>query len=68
MSRACEQYFTRGVLISSNAELAPAGIRGSLVALQQLAITFGILISYWIGYGTNCEWPRSFTRVGDVFV
>lgn len=28
---------------------APAGIRGSLVALQQLAITFGILISYWIG-------------------
>ena len=38
-----------------NAELAPPGIRGSLVALQQLAITFGILISYWIGYGTNCE-------------
>ncbi|OCF59457.1 galactose transporter [Kwoniella mangroviensis CBS 10435] len=36
-----------------NAELAPPGIRGSLVALQQLAITFGILISYWIGYGTN---------------
>ena len=38
-----------------NAELAPPGIRGSLVALQQLAITFGIMISYWIGYGTNCE-------------
>lgn len=37
-----------------NAELAPPGIRGSLVALQQWAITFGILISYWIGYGTNC--------------
>ncbi|KAE8542252.1 hypothetical protein D1P53_001738 [Cryptococcus gattii VGV] len=36
-----------------NAELAPPGIRGSLVALQQLAITFGIMISYWIGYGTN---------------
>ncbi|BEI86150.1 hypothetical protein CcaverHIS002_0604370 [Cutaneotrichosporon cavernicola] len=35
-----------------NAELAPPGIRGSLVALQQLAITFGIMISYWIGYGT----------------
>lgn len=31
-----------------NAELAPPGIRGSLVALQQLAITFGIMISYWI--------------------
>lgn len=38
-----------------NAELASPGIRGSLVALQQLAITFGILISYWIGYGTNCR-------------
>jgi len=36
-----------------NAELAPPGIRGSLVALQQLAITFGILVSYWIGYGCN---------------
>ncbi|TXT09873.1 uncharacterized protein COLE_03807 [Cutaneotrichosporon oleaginosum] len=35
-----------------NAELAPPGIRGSLVALQQLAITFGIMVSYWIGYGT----------------
>jgi hypothetical protein len=23
------------------------------VALQQLAITFGIMVSYWIGYGTN---------------
>ncbi len=36
-----------------HAELAPPGIRGSLVALQQLAITFGIFISYWIGYGTS---------------
>lgn len=34
-----------------NAELAPPEIRGSLVALQQLAITFGIMISYWITYG-----------------
>lgn len=36
-----------------NAELAPAEIRGALVALQQLAICFGIMISYWITYGTN---------------
>ena len=28
-------------------------MRGSLVALQQLAITFGIMISFWIDYGTN---------------
>jgi hypothetical protein len=33
--------------VQYNGELAPPGIRGSLVALQQLAITFGILISYW---------------------
>jgi sugar porter (SP) family MFS transporter len=36
-----------------NAELSPPEVRGSLVALQQLAITFGILISFWIDYGTN---------------
>lgn len=36
-----------------NAELSPPEIRGSLVALQQLAITFGIMVSFWIGYGTN---------------
>ena len=36
-----------------NGELSPAGIRGTLVSMQQLAITFGIMISYWIAYGTN---------------
>ncbi|KZT37712.1 general substrate transporter [Sistotremastrum suecicum HHB10207 ss-3] len=36
-----------------NAELAPPEVRGSLVALQQLAITFGIMISFWIDYGTQ---------------
>lgn len=34
-------------------ELAPPNCRGQLVAIQQLSITFGILISYWIDYGTN---------------
>ena len=36
-----------------NAEVAPPEVRGSLVALQQLAITAGIMISFWIDYGTN---------------
>ncbi|KAL4062757.1 general substrate transporter [Scleroderma yunnanense] len=34
-------------------QLAPPEVRGSLVALQQLAITFGIMVSFWIDYGTN---------------
>ncbi|KAL8934645.1 MAG: hypothetical protein Q9216_005798 [Gyalolechia sp. 2 TL-2023] len=36
-----------------NAEVAPPEVRGSLVALQQLAITAGIMISYWVDYGTH---------------
>lgn len=36
-----------------NSEVAPPEVRGGLVALQQLAITFGIMISFWIDYGTN---------------
>ena len=36
-----------------SAELAPPEVRGSLVALQQLAIAFGIMVSFWIDYGTN---------------
>ncbi|KAK4141332.1 quinate permease [Dichotomopilus funicola] len=36
-----------------NSEVAPPEVRGALVALQQLAICFGILISFWIDYGTN---------------
>lgn len=35
------------------AEISTAKIRGSLVSLQQLAITFGVLLSYWIAYGTS---------------
>ncbi|GAB5590991.1 hypothetical protein Unana1_05891 [Umbelopsis nana] len=34
-------------------EISPPEIRGSLVALQQFAITVGILISFWIDYGTS---------------
>lgn len=36
-----------------NAEIAPPEVRGSLVALQQLAITGGLMVSFWIDYGTN---------------
>ena len=34
-----------------NAEIAPPEVRGSLVALQQLAITFGIMVAFWIDFG-----------------
>ncbi|KAL6719739.1 hypothetical protein ACLMJK_001660 [Lecanora helva] len=36
-----------------NAECAPPEVRGSLVSLQQFAIEIGIMISFWIDYGTN---------------
>ncbi|KAF6228442.1 hypothetical protein HO133_008172 [Letharia lupina] len=36
-----------------NAEVAPREVRGSLVALQQLAITGGVMVSFWIDYGTD---------------
>lgn len=34
-------------------EIAPPEVRGSLVSLQQLAITSGILIAFWIDFGTQ---------------
>ncbi|ROW14260.1 hypothetical protein VPNG_04307 [Cytospora leucostoma] len=36
-----------------NSEVAPPEVRGALVSLQQLAICFGIMVSFWIDYGTN---------------
>lgn len=36
-----------------NAELSPLEIRGFLIALQQLAIAFSIMVSFWIGYENN---------------
>ena len=36
-----------------NAEVAPPEVRDSLVALQQLAITAGIMVSFWIDYATH---------------
>ncbi|CCH47101.1 Galactose transporter [Wickerhamomyces ciferrii] len=34
-------------------ELSVPSARGSLVSLQQLSITFGILVAYWVNYGSN---------------
>ncbi|KAI8168454.1 MFS glucose transporter mfs1 [Colletotrichum sp. SAR 10_70] len=34
-------------------ELSVPDIRGTLVVLQQLSITLGILVSYWLEYGTQ---------------
>ncbi|KAL3442745.1 general substrate transporter [Aspergillus insuetus] len=34
-------------------EVSIPEIRGGLVVLQQLSVTLGILISYWIDYGSN---------------
>ena len=34
-------------------ELAPPNIRGGLVALQQLGITVGIMVAFWLDYGTQ---------------
>lgn len=52
-------------------ELAPPSVRGGLVVIQQLSITIGILISFWINYGTQfiggtkCAPGRNYQ--GDVF-
>ncbi|KAK1783384.1 general substrate transporter [Copromyces sp. CBS 386.78] len=52
------------------AEIAKAEKRGSLVIIQQLAIEFGILIMYFIGYGcASIEGPASFrTAWGIQFI
>lgn len=82
---ACQNYgqliagrvlngFTVGITSSQVpvylAEIAKAEKRGSLVIIQQLAIEFGILIMYFIGYGcASIEGPASFrTAWGIQFV
>ena len=35
------------------AEIAPPKLRGSLVSLQQLSITTGTCISFWLDYGMH---------------
>lgn len=50
-----------------NAELAPPEVRGALVAVQQLAITFGIMVSFWIGYGNQSLQRASCKRIPLTF-
>ena len=47
-----------------NAELSPPEIRGSLVALQQLAITFGILVSWFI-FSSRATTYKTRSRTGS---
>ncbi|EXJ66586.1 uncharacterized protein A1O5_10256 [Cladophialophora psammophila CBS 110553] len=35
------------------AECSPPELRGLLIGVQQFAIEFGIMVSFWIDYGTN---------------
>lgn len=35
------------------AECAPPEVRGLLITMQQFAIETGIMLSFWIDYGTN---------------
>lgn len=34
-------------------ELSPSNLRGSLISLQQASITLGIMIAFWLDYGTT---------------
>lgn len=36
-----------------NAEISPPAMRGLLVSFYQLATILGIMISFWVGYGSN---------------
>lgn len=52
-SQSPQETWGKDIDRDNSAELAPPETRGALVAVQQLAITFGIMVSFWIGYGTN---------------
>ncbi|TKA61164.1 hypothetical protein B0A55_12058, partial [Friedmanniomyces simplex] len=54
------------------AEIAPPQLRGSLVSLQQLSITIGTTIAFWLDYGlhfvggSNCD-PAGVTGTFDPY-
>lgn len=35
------------------AEIAPPEVRGSLMALEQLAIVLGVVLGFWTGFATR---------------
>lgn len=35
------------------AEISPPELRGSLMALEQLAIVFGVVLGFWTGFATR---------------
>ena len=38
------------------AEISPPEVRGSLMALEQLAIVLGVVVGFWTGFLTrNCK-------------
>ncbi|KAI8342692.1 general substrate transporter [Chlamydoabsidia padenii] len=39
-------------------ELAPADIRGRLIAFQQFTITVGIMLAFWVGAGTQMHFDN----------
>jgi sugar porter (SP) family MFS transporter len=44
-------------------EIAPKEIRGRLIAIQQLMITIGIMIAFWVGYGSSLRTGDSTYRI-----
>ena len=40
-----------------NAECSPPEVRGAMVGMQQMAITTGIMIAFWIDYGESGMMP-----------
>jgi hypothetical protein len=44
-----------------NAECAPPEVRGAMVGMQQMAITTGIMIAFWIDYGEYSRHMRDTT-------
>ncbi|KAI8883646.1 general substrate transporter [Backusella circina FSU 941] len=44
-------------------EIAPKEIRGRLIALQQLMITIGIMVAFWVGYGSSLRSDQSTFRI-----